>query len=159
MQAGKTHPELRTDWERVKREAAQDAPVAFDPATDPYDPNDAQAAYWRTATVRRGRPPVVAPRPTLTMRIDADVLAAFKATGPGWQTRINAVLREAVNRGADSRLDVFAQRPHALMWLPTGRGKCSKARKPALSSFQGCWRRVWRWRRRARFRLLWLAAQ
>jgi uncharacterized protein (DUF4415 family) len=28
------------------------------------------------------------------MRVDADVLAAFKATGPGWQTRINAALKE-----------------------------------------------------------------
>jgi uncharacterized protein (DUF4415 family) len=33
------------------------------------------------------------------MRVDADVLAAFKATGPGWQTRINAVLRKAVQGG------------------------------------------------------------
>ena len=39
-------------------------------------------------------------RPTLNMRVDADVLAAFKATGPGWQTRINALLRDAVARGA-----------------------------------------------------------
>lgn len=101
MQVGKKHPERCTDWERVRREAAQDAPVVFDPATDPYDPNDAKAAaaYWRSATKRRGRPPVAVPRPTLNMRIDAEVLAAFKATGPGWQTRINAVLREAVIKG------------------------------------------------------------
>ena len=38
-------------------------------------------------------------RPTLNMRVDADVLDAFKATGPGWQTRINAVLRDAVTHG------------------------------------------------------------
>jgi uncharacterized protein (DUF4415 family) len=38
-------------------------------------------------------------RPTLNMRVDADVLDAFKATGPGWQTRINAVLLEAVRKG------------------------------------------------------------
>jgi uncharacterized protein (DUF4415 family) len=37
------------------------------------------------------------------MRVDADVLAAFKATGPGWQTRINAVLRHAVERGLAER--------------------------------------------------------
>ena len=30
----------------------------------------------------------------ITTRIDADVLEAFKATGPGWQTRMNDVLRE-----------------------------------------------------------------
>ncbi|MBC7857974.1 MAG: BrnA antitoxin family protein [Burkholderiaceae bacterium] len=29
-----------------------------------------------------------------TIRFDADVLAAFKATGDGWQTRMNDVLKE-----------------------------------------------------------------
>jgi uncharacterized protein (DUF4415 family) len=33
------------------------------------------------------------------MRVDAEVLEAFKATGAGWQTRINAVLRDAVAHG------------------------------------------------------------
>jgi uncharacterized protein (DUF4415 family) len=42
---------------------------------------------------------VLVRRPTLNMRVDAEVLEAFKATGPGWQTRINALLREAVKRG------------------------------------------------------------
>ena len=105
MQAGKkpTEQATATDWERVKREAAQDAPIAFDPAGEPYDPNDAKAvaAFWDAATVKRGRgrPVTAVKRPTLNMRVDADVLDAFKATGPGWQTRINALLRDAVKRG------------------------------------------------------------
>jgi uncharacterized protein (DUF4415 family) len=33
------------------------------------------------------------------MRVDPDVLEAFKATGQGWQTRINAALREVVAQG------------------------------------------------------------
>ena len=86
------------DWERVKCEAAADTPI--DDQTGPYDPNDqaATTAYWQQATVTRGRgrPPVSVKRPTLNMRVDADVLDAFKATGPGWQTRINAALRAAV---------------------------------------------------------------
>jgi uncharacterized protein (DUF4415 family) len=98
MPTGKTPAELGTDWKRVQREAAQDAPIAFDAQTEPYDPNDAQAvtAFWNAATIRRGRgrPAAAAKRPTLNMRVDADVLAAFKATGPGWQTRINAALKE-----------------------------------------------------------------
>jgi uncharacterized protein (DUF4415 family) len=32
-------------------------------------------------------------RPT-TIRFDEDILEAFKATGPGWQTRVNAALKE-----------------------------------------------------------------
>ena len=77
--------------------------AAADAGIEPYDPNDAAAvsAYWQDATIKRsrGRPPVLVRRPTLNMRVDAEVLEAFKATGPGWQTRINALLREAVERG------------------------------------------------------------
>lgn len=96
-------PEAGTDWERVRREAAQDAPIDADLAQEPCDPNDpaAVAAYWAQATIKRGRgrPAVTVKRPTLNMRVDADVLDAFKATGTGWQTRINALLREAVASG------------------------------------------------------------
>ena len=108
MRTGAKRPEPRpsgSDWLRVQREAACDAPVAYDPANDagPYDPNDDEAvkAFWREASIKRGpgRPPVATKRPTLNMRVDADVLAALKATGPGWQTRINALLRDAVVRG------------------------------------------------------------
>jgi uncharacterized protein (DUF4415 family) len=31
----------------------------------------------------------------VTLRLDTDVLAKFKATGPGWQTRVNDALRKA----------------------------------------------------------------
>ncbi len=33
-------PHSKSDWERVKREAAEEKPVAFDPETEPYDPED-----------------------------------------------------------------------------------------------------------------------
>jgi uncharacterized protein (DUF4415 family) len=35
-----------------------------------------------------------------TVRIDADVLGWLKAQGPGYQTRINALLRKAMSRAA-----------------------------------------------------------
>jgi len=54
------------------------------------------------AARKRGRPvgSVAAKRkvPT-TIRLDEDVLDAFRHTGAGWQTRMNAVLREAVAVG------------------------------------------------------------
>ena len=104
MKTGKKSTEHKaTDWERVKREAAQDAPINFTPGIDPYDPNDALAvaSHWENAAIKRsrGRPTVAVKRPTLNMRVDADVLDAFKATGRGWQTRINALLRNAVEHG------------------------------------------------------------
>ena len=43
---------------------------------------------------RRGRPRMANPKQAIKLRLDADVLAHFRATGPGWQTRINAALRK-----------------------------------------------------------------
>jgi uncharacterized protein (DUF4415 family) len=48
------------------------------------------------AKKRMGRPPVEVTRPTLNMRVDPDVLDALKASGKGWQTRLNALLRREV---------------------------------------------------------------
>jgi hypothetical protein len=46
--------------------------------------------------VRRGRPPLSGkPKAAITLRLDEDVLEAYRQTGEGWQTRINADLRRA----------------------------------------------------------------
>jgi uncharacterized protein (DUF4415 family) len=42
----------------------------------------------------RGRPPKEDRKVNQTIRIDPDVLAAYRQQGPGWQTRINEVLRQ-----------------------------------------------------------------
>lgn len=44
----------------------------------------------------RGRPAVEAPKRQISLRLDPDVIDAFKATGKGWQGRINDALRKAV---------------------------------------------------------------
>jgi uncharacterized protein (DUF4415 family) len=46
----------------------------------------------------RGRPPKENPKAQVTLRLDAHVLNHFKATGPGWQTRINAALKRAAEK-------------------------------------------------------------
>lgn len=46
--------------------------------------------------LRVGRPVSANRKVSTTIRFDADVLAAIKATGPGWQTRINELVREYV---------------------------------------------------------------
>lgn len=43
----------------------------------------------------RGRPPVLQPKQVVSIRLDPDVIAKFKATGKGWQSRINEVLKKA----------------------------------------------------------------
>ena len=45
--------------------------------------------------VRRGRPPIETPKESVKLRLDADVLASFRASGAGWQTRMNEALRKA----------------------------------------------------------------
>jgi uncharacterized protein (DUF4415 family) len=42
---------------------------------------------------RRGRP-LGSDKESTSIRFDRDVLAAFKENGPGWQTRMNAALRD-----------------------------------------------------------------
>ncbi|MEN9420144.1 MAG: hypothetical protein RI988_3765 [Pseudomonadota bacterium] len=43
---------------------------------------------------RRGRPPLAQPKEHVNLRIDADILQAFRSQGRGWQTQVNAALRD-----------------------------------------------------------------
>lgn len=50
--------------------------------------------------LRRGRGPQKAPTKILTtVRLDADVIAFFRAQGPGYQSRINEALKQVKERG------------------------------------------------------------
>ena len=89
--------------------ALADEDIALDDDT-PYEPNDPAAveAFWRDATVtpgggvqatlaalRRARGPGQKPPKTqLTVRYSPEVVAYFKATGKGWQGRMDAALKE-----------------------------------------------------------------
>lgn len=53
------------------------------------------AAAFPQGAKRRGRP-AGSDKAQIAIRIDKDVLAKFKAGGPGWQSRINEALRRAV---------------------------------------------------------------
>jgi len=44
---------------------------------------------------KRGRPPVDNPRRHVSLRLDPDVIDHYKATGKGWQSRMNDDLRKA----------------------------------------------------------------
>lgn len=45
---------------------------------------------------RRGRPPKVAAKEAINIRLSPEVLEYFRAQGPGWQTRIDQALKEWV---------------------------------------------------------------
>ncbi len=44
----------------------------------------------------RGRPPVEVKKSTLTLRTKPAILEHLRASGKGWQTRVNALIEEAV---------------------------------------------------------------
>ena len=73
-----------SDWERVRSQEP-----------DMTDPDAPDASEWiRAATKRlRGRPRGNGSKTATSIRIDKDVLSAFRATGHGWQTRMNDALR------------------------------------------------------------------
>ena len=60
----------------------------------PVSPEEGRAAFRQA--MKRGRPRSESPRTMVSLRLEQDVLAALRATGRGWQTRVNALLREAV---------------------------------------------------------------
>jgi uncharacterized protein (DUF4415 family) len=68
--------------------------------TDDEDAPDLSTPEWQDklarVAVRRGRPRSARPKVSTTIRLDADVLAYFRASGPGWQSRVNALLRAAM---------------------------------------------------------------
>ena len=68
-------------------------------------------------TKRIGRPPKDTPKVAVSLRLDADVVEHFKATGTGWQTRMNSALREAAAR---DREGVRFDDGHLLIAAETG---------------------------------------
>lgn len=72
-----------------QEDAAIDRGIEADPGT--YELTKPEFAQLKR---RGGRQPLPQPKVQLTVRYDQDVVAAFKAGGPGWQTRMNEALRE-----------------------------------------------------------------
>ena len=69
-------------------------------ADDAPEVTDAMLAratlYDGDKAIRRGRPSLgEQPKRAITLRLDADIIAAYRASGAGWQSRMNADLRRA----------------------------------------------------------------
>ena len=95
-----------------EEEARIQAQIAADP--DNYESTDEELAQAKPmaealpelhaalmaeiAKRKAGRPKAAVTKQTIAIRLDPDVLEAFKATGPGWQTRLNQALREWIER-------------------------------------------------------------
>ena len=64
----------------------------------PATPDELESALAASAN-KRGRPAGSGTKAPTTLRLDRDVLHALRASGDGWQTRVNDLLREAVSQG------------------------------------------------------------
>jgi len=74
---------MPTDWHDP-----EDAPELTDSFFDQAD------EFIGERLVKRGRPRASTHKRQLTVRYDAEVIDAFRATGAGWQARMNAALKE-----------------------------------------------------------------
>lgn len=54
--------------------------------------------YEGKKLIRRGRPKLGKPRQLLSLRLPPDVIASWKSSGPGWQTRMAEALERAKPR-------------------------------------------------------------
>ena len=94
MKKRSTSRKSRTDWKRV--DALRDDQIDYS------DHPKWTPEMFARAVVRRGLQP--APRKRqLTLRIDDDVLEWFRRRGPGYQTRINALLRAYMEESRKAR--------------------------------------------------------
>lgn len=91
LEARRGRGESRTDMGRLR--AMSDAESADDPAFAD------QPDEW----LARAEAVMPTPKKLLSLRIDNDVLEWFKRQGPGYQTRINAVLRAFVEQAEKRR--------------------------------------------------------
>lgn len=57
---------------------------------------DADNTPLDPARRRPGRPPAAAAKQLVSLRLDRDVVAALRASGEGWQTRVNDTLRKTM---------------------------------------------------------------
>ena len=73
----------------------EDAAITSAALSDP-DAMPLTDAEWEAAkpSLGRGRPRAEVTKERITIRLSPDILSYFRASGPGWQTRMDEALRE-----------------------------------------------------------------
>jgi uncharacterized protein (DUF4415 family) len=82
----------RADWDEVS-----DNPEATEAELREFRPFREVFPELAASIDRKlGRPKADSPKKAISLRLDAEVIERFKATGDGWQSRMNEALRKAV---------------------------------------------------------------
>ena len=74
-----------------EEDAAITAAAMSDPDAIPYTDTEWEAVK---PTLKRGRPRAAVTKERITIRLSPEVVQAFRASGEGWQTRVDAALRD-----------------------------------------------------------------
>jgi uncharacterized protein (DUF4415 family) len=74
-----------------EEDAAITAAAMSDPDAIPYTDTEWEAVK---PTLKRGRPRATVTKERITIRLSPEVVQAFRASGEGWQTRVDAALRD-----------------------------------------------------------------
>lgn len=80
----------------TQEDKAITAAAKSDPDAQPLTPKQLKAML--PMRVLRGRPKSESPKQLVSVRYSAEVLAYFRSTGDGWQSRMDGVLRAHVTR-------------------------------------------------------------
>jgi uncharacterized protein (DUF4415 family) len=88
-------PKLKSN--HISVTAAEDAAITAAAMSDP-DALPYTDAQWAIAApmMRMGRPKAEITKERITIRLSRDVVSQFRATGTGWQTRVDRALRQYV---------------------------------------------------------------
>lgn len=89
----------KADWDDVsdRHESTEEDLAQAKPFAEAL-PELHAALMTDIARRKGGRPKAAVTKQTIALRVDPDVLAAFKATGPGWQTRMHDALKDWLAR-------------------------------------------------------------
>jgi uncharacterized protein (DUF4415 family) len=87
---------------RTKKNSGTKEWVDLDDAPELTEAFFNKAEVWHADTFvtterNRGRPKSESPKEMISLRLDPDVLTKLRAGGPGWQSRVNGILRQVLD--------------------------------------------------------------
>jgi len=80
----------KLDAHVIQPEEYEDIPELTDELLEQAD------FYIGGKLIKRGRPKLAAPKETISIRLDSDLLEYLRGTGAGWQSRVNDLLRKSM---------------------------------------------------------------
>jgi uncharacterized protein (DUF4415 family) len=84
----------KTDFQRLRKMPDEEIDYSDVPKLD--------ESFWKTAKLT-----VPEPKDRVTIRLDHDLVQWLKKSGPGYQTRINSILRSYMNSRSGEEFDLF----------------------------------------------------